>query len=397
MTELLSNDIPVNSTVTMQDLVDDPYRVYKSFRADSPIVFVEAAQRVFVTKAEDTKFIKTNPEIFSAWDHGTPMETAFQGNTLMRKDGDLHQIERLGMAPCMGARAIRDSWDEVFRTIAHRFVNALPRGETIDLFPEFAAPFAASCLKHVLGLEEATDSDMIRWSQTLIDGAGNYGWDKPLFDACEHVNHEVNAMIAKKADVFRTDPNGSGISAMLAADSPLSEKQIQLNTKIAIGGGINEPRDALCTTLFGLFTNPEQFEAVKKDGTLWKPAFEEAVRWVAPIQISVRKVKQEHTLRGVTLPVGQRCMTIQASANHDEEFWATPEVFDIFRDKVSHQSFGNGPHFCMGAHVARKMLADILLPMLIDRFPNLTLPDPAAVVWKGFAFRGPLNLPVTLN
>lgn len=377
--------------------MNDPYRIYKQFRAETPVVFVEAVQRVFITKAEDTKFIKSNPDLFTAWDHGTPMETAFEANTLMRKDGELHQKERNAMAPCMGARAIRDSWDDIFTSVAHEFVTALPRGQTVDLLSTVAAPYAARCLKFVLGIEEATDVDMIRWSQTLIEGAGNYSWAKGPLEACKRVNLEINNLIFGKLEKYRAAPNNSGLSSMISGDEPLNIEQIQSNTKIAIGGGINEPRDALCTVLFGLLANPDQFDVVKKDARLWAPAFEEGLRWVAPIQVSVRRVKQEQELRGVNLPAGQRCMTIQASANHDEDLWADGDQFNIFRPKAAHQSFGNGPHFCMGAHIARKMLADIMLPMLVDRFPNLSLPEKSTIEWKGFAFRGPLSLPVTLK
>ncbi len=73
------------------------------------------------------------------------------------------------------------------------------------------------------------------------------------------------------------------------------------------------------------------------------------------------------------------------------------ESYDLFRPKLPHQAFGNGPHFCQGKHIARRMIADILLPVLVERFPNMSLPDLDAVVWHGFAFRGPVKLPVLLN
>ena len=90
-------------------------------------------------------------------------------------------------------------------------------------------------------------------------------------------------------------------------------------------------------------------------------------------------------------------MTIQASANRDEDVIENGEIFDVYRQKTAHQSFGNGPHFCQGTHVARRAVGQIMLPILFDRFPNLSLPDPDAVIWRGFGFRGPLNLPVLLT
>jgi hypothetical protein len=127
-------------------------------------------------------------------------------------------------------------------------------------------------------------------------------------------------------------------------------------------------------------------------------AFEEGVRRVAPIQVSGRRTTQEVQIGDYLIGPEERVMTIQASANRDEAIFGDDgEEFNVFRDKHPHQSFGSGPHHCAGAHVARRTLGEIMLPLLFDRFPNMTLERPQDVVWSGFGFRGPLNLPVTLN
>ena len=89
-------------------------------------------------------------------------------------------------------------------------------------------------------------------------------------------------------------------------------------------------------------------------------------------------------------------MTIQASANRDEDLFENGEAFEVFRDKNAHQAFGNGPHFCQGTHVARRAVGQVMLPMLFDRFPNMEIPDVDQVIWKEFGFRGPTQIPVRL-
>jgi hypothetical protein len=108
-------------------------------------------------------------------------------------------------------------------------------------------------------------------------------------------------------------------------------------------------------------------------------------------------VLEDTEIRGHLIPKGDTVMTIQASACRDEEIFEDGESFNIFRERKPHQAFGNGPHFCQGTHIARRMLANIMLPMLFDRFPNMTLSDSEPVNFYGFGFRGPRNLPVTLN
>jgi len=143
-------------------------------------------------------------------------------------------------------------------------------------------------------------------------------------------------------------------------------------------------------------TNPDQLEEVKRQEA-WGQTFEEGVRWVAPIQASSRLVREDCQIGGFDIPKGDTVMTIQASANRDEDVFENGEDFVVFRDKNPHQAFGSGPHHCAGAHVARRTVGEIMLPALFERFPNMTLPDPQAVKWRGFGFRGPINLPVTLN
>ncbi len=396
MTTVLGSDVPVDDTITIAQLTEDPYPIYRRLRAKAPVLRVPAVNRILLTKAADTKYVKDNWELFSSDDPLTPMARAFQTQTLMRKDGEAHKRERNAMAPAFSPKNIRGCWQEIYTRVAEDYVGRLPRGETVDLFTDLAAPYAARCLTHLLGIPEATDDQMIRWSQTLIDGAGDFGNVPALYERSDAANDEMNALFDACADRARAAPDASALSAMVNADDPIETKQIYSNIKIAIGGGINEPRDAFLTILYGLFTNPDQRDACVRDA-MWDTAFEEGVRWVAPIQASSRLVTRDCEIRGHHIAKGEVVMTIQASACRDEEVYGEAEDYNIFRPRAPHQAFGNGPHFCQGTHIARRMLAQILLPMIFDRFPNMTLPDPGVVKFRGFGFRGPLSLPVTLN
>jgi cytochrome P450 len=390
-------DLPVDETFTLADLSRDPYPIYKRLRNETPVVRMAQTKRIFITKADLTKWVKENPEIFSSDDPTTPMKPAFQAHTLMRKDGDEHRAERMAMQPAFSPKVIRTDWGDLYRKIAEDYVGRLPRGETVDLFTNLCGPVAARILVHMLGLEEATDAQMQDWSQRLIDGAGNFGYDPALFEASDAANADMNALFERVTPRHVSEPNNSAFSVMLNTKNPIPLSQMYANIKIAIGGGINEPRDALATIVYGLLTNPDQFEEVKRRD-LWMDAFEEGVRWVAPIQVSGRRTTQEVKIGDYLIGPEERVMTIQASANRDEAIFGDDgEEYNVFRDKHPHQSFGSGPHHCAGAHVARRTLGEIMLPLLFDRFPKMTLERPQDVVWSGFGFRGPLNLPVTLN
>lgn len=389
-------EAPVDETLTLDELTRDPYPIYKRMRAETPIVRVPAANRIFLTKAIHTKMAKEDPELYSSDDPVTPMHRAFQAHTLMRKDGEEHRRERMAMQPSFAPKVVKKDWSVLYKHIAADYLDRLPRGETVDLFSDLCGPVAARILAHILGLEEASDADMMRWSQLLIDGAGNFGFADEPFLRSDAANAEMDALFERVIPRHLAEPNNSALSVMVNAKNPIPTSQIYANVKIAIGGGINEPRDALATIVYGLLTNPDQLEEVRRQDA-WADAFEEGIRWVAPIQASSRRAVRDLEIDGIDIPEGVTLMTIQASANRDEDLYEDGESFNVFRKKNPHQAFGSGPHHCAGAHIARRTVGEIMLPMLFERFPDMTLERPEDVIWSGFGFRGPLNLPVRLN
>ncbi len=387
---------PSDDTITIAELTRDPYPIYQRLRREAPVLRVKSVGRTFLTKASDTKYVKDNAGLFSSNDPNTPMKRAFLAHTLMRKDHDEHRAERMAMMPALMPKTIENVWAPLYAKFARDYLDRLPRGEVVDLFPTLAGPLAARILAHAMGLPDASDAEMQRWSQTLMDGAGNFGWQPEPFHATDVANIEMDRCIHANAGRVRAEHDSSALAFMVHAKKPIPESQMIANVKIAIGGGINEPRDALLTTLYGLLTNPDQLQAVRAEGK-WGSAFEEGVRWVAPIQASSRLVMDDVEIRGCHIPKGDTVMTIQASANRDEDVVEDGENYNALRDPNHHQAFGSGPHHCAGAHLSRRTVGDILLPMLFERFPNMRLPDPSVVRWHGFGFRGPLNLPVLLQ
>ena len=171
----MTNPVPVDDSITLNDLDRDPFPIYRRLRAEAPVVNVPAAGRTLLTKAADTKYVKDHPKLFSSNDPNTPMKRAFRAHTLMRKDGEDHLRERNAMAQAFSPRVIRDEWTPEYQKVAEAYVARLPKGEVVDLFQVLSGPYAARGLAILLGIEDASDDDLQRWSQVLIDGAGNFG------------------------------------------------------------------------------------------------------------------------------------------------------------------------------------------------------------------------------
>src|SRR5246127_2283606 len=154
MTAILA---PLDETITIAELTRDPYPIYRRLRGEAPVLRVKSVGRTFLTKAADTKYVKDNATLFSSDDPNTPMKRAFLAHTLMRKDHDEHRTERMAMMPALMPKTIEAVWAPLYAKLAAAYLDRLPRGEVIDLFPTLAGPLAARILAHAMGVPDASD------------------------------------------------------------------------------------------------------------------------------------------------------------------------------------------------------------------------------------------------
>jgi cytochrome P450 len=148
MTYATDRSSPLDETITIADLIRDPYPIYKRLRRQAPVLRVKSVGRTFLPKAADTKYVKDNPTLFSSNDPNTPMKRAFLAHTLMRKDHEEHRSERMAMMPALMPKTIESVWAALYADLAEAYLDRLPRGEVVDLFPALAGPLAARILAH---------------------------------------------------------------------------------------------------------------------------------------------------------------------------------------------------------------------------------------------------------
>jgi len=150
--------------------------------------------------------------------------------------------------------------------------------------------------------------------------------------------------------------------------------------------------------LVDLLGHPDQWQRLCDDPAIAENAVEELLRRVTPVQWEQRLIVGEMEVAGVTLPPGQTVFTMLAGANRDPEVFARPEELDLGRDDARrHLSFGHGPHFCLGASLAR-LEARRAFEALAERFPGMRLAAGAGTLpFQGNAMMRQLAaLPVAL-
>ena len=385
--------IGLGERMDLAELWDDPYPAYKAMLAQEPVCWVPKANRYLVTRFEDIHTIEANPEIYSSEEPDSLM-IKVMGTTMMRKDGDAHARERKACAGSFRAAIMKTDWKPFFENLANQLINEFIEQGEGDLFEKFAGPYAALCLGEMLGLRDASAKDLRFWSQALLDGTGNYQNDPEIWERAERAGREVDEMLQDVIPYLRTNPDHSIISSMLYAADPLNDEEIAGNVKVIIGGGLNEPRDSITVGVWSLLSHPDQLAQILEKPALWPRAFEEIVRWISPIGMYPRYIRQDTELGGVKLKVGDRVGAVIAAANRDPSHFDEPDRFDINRHKKPHLAFGAGPHFCLGTFAARIQVAEVAYPLIFQRLKNLRFDPAKEARFGGWVFRGLLDLSV---
>lgn len=378
--------------IDVASFLADPYPALAQMRREAPICFVPELNATLLTHRDDIFQCEKMIDVFSSDQPGGLM-TVLMGQNMMRKDGDDHLLERRQMLPAVSPKTVRDIWKQQFEIATDGVLDELAQQQSVDLVRDFAMPVSAHALRHITGLLNMTPEQVDSSSQGMIDGIANYTGDPVVEQRCL----KATALIDDSIDeMLQPDANlqpHSLLSVMPAAGQPL--ESVRANIKLAISGGQNEPRDAIAGLAWALLTHPEQLKEVLTNQLSWLQAFEEYARWMSPIGMSPRRIAKSFEWKNIQFEPESRAFLMFGSGNRDEQIFDQADQFIVSRDNAKSVSFGAGPHFCAGAAASRVLIAEVALPMLFDRFPNLIING--EVQFSGWAFRGPLTVPVRLQ
>ncbi|WP_127557600.1 cytochrome P450 [Nioella ostreopsis] len=369
----------------------DPYPDLKRMRAAAPIAYVPQLNATLITRRDDIFAQEKRVEVFSS-DQPEGLMTVLMGQNMMRKDGADHAAERKAVFPTVSPKTVRDVWTAQFRARTAEVLDRIAPMGACDLVKDFALPVSGEALKAITGLTNMSYAEMDRVSQGMIDGCANYAGDPEVEARCHDCTASIDRHIDDRMPELRAAPDHSLLSVQMQAG--LSDAQIRANVKLAISGGQNEPRDAIAGTAWALLTHPDQLAMVQTGQATWMQAFEEYARWISPIGMSPRRVAKRDTVNGVTFEPEDRVFLMFGSGNRDEAVFARPDLYDLTQDCSASIAFGAGPHFCAGAWASKALIGDVALPTLFDRLRGLRLDPPEASRFGGWAFRGPLSMPV---
>jgi cytochrome P450 len=331
-------------------------------------------------------------ETFSSSGYGRTMGLVF-GHSILEMDDPEHFRYRNLLQQAFSQKAM-ERWerDLVAPVVARCIDRFVGRGRA-DLVRELTFPFPLQVIAGMLGLPEADLPRFHRLAVELISIA---------VDPARGINasQQLRDYFAEILAVRRTQPGDDFVSVLATAELDgvrLTDEEIFAFLRLLLPAGAETTYRSSSNLLYGLLTNPDQMEALRKDRSLMRRAIEEGLRWEAPLTQIARTATKDVVVDGVQVPAGAVIGVCLGAANHDAKRWEDPERFDVFREPKQHMAFAYGPHTCLGMHLAR-METRVVIDAVLDRLPNLRLdPDAEDVHVTGLTFRAPATLPVVFG
>jgi cytochrome P450 len=364
----------------------DPFPHYRRLREHDPVLRMPDSGFYVLTRYEDVRAVLRDTETFSntldladlSGERARRLGALFNERlaekgwahvpTLHQSDPPEHTRYRRLLNRVFSPGRVRQMVPDVER-ICHQLIDAFVDRGRCEFVSEFAFPLPGIVISEQLGLAPGEIGTFRRWADAMLAPAQGLLTDEDSAIAYADIEAEAQHYLADVFEARRARPTDDLITALVAAsdtdEQPLSMHELQNLLQQLITGGYITTADAITSAMWLLIENPEQMQQVRADPGLAKTFAEESLRMLAPVQGLFRKATRDVEIRGVPIPAGSILHVRYGSANRDDEAFEEPDDFDVTRDHVMrHMSFGQGPHACVGAPLARQEMVTAIEGLL---------------------------------
>jgi len=385
--------------VTLAELADDPHPAFARLRAAAPVSWVPVLGAWVVTGYDLAVQVMRDARTFTVDD---PRFSTAQvvGPSMLSLDGAQHARHRAPFTRPFRSDEIAARLASFTRAEAGRLVDAIaPRGQA-ELRRAVAGPLAASVMAQALGLGHADPALILTWYDGIVAavqgeaaarGEAAAGSEAPS-------QGEVTggqAAFAELAASLRQAIAAPGDLSLLAeVAGSLTQAETISNAAVLMFGGIETTEGMITNAMLHLLSHPDQLALVLADPVLIPAAVEESLRLEPAAAVVDRYATADAPLGGVRVRAGDQVTVSITAANRDPATFSDPDRFDIRRPNAGrHLAFAHGPHFCIGAHLAR-LEAQVATHAMLERLPRLRLDAAGPSAPAGLVFRKPPELRV---
>ena len=391
----------------------DPYPLFASMRSKCPVHQVrladgheawlvvghEAARQALRDSRFSKDFVAALTEDPEVVDAGLP-GLAFARH-MLAVDGEDHTRLRQLVARAFVPSRIAALEPAIVR-IVHALLDELAAAgpdAAVDLVEGFAHPLPFRVIGELFGIALADQESLYRWFRTLFQP-----WSGSPPPEAVAASDSIIAYLRHLVATHRETPADDLVGVLVTASNDaerLNEQELLSSLFQLIVAGTDTTTSLIGNGIVALLDHPEQLQLLSKEAERMPAAIEEFIRYSAPVPHATFRVSTEPVdLDGVEVPAGKQVLVCLGGANHDPDVRDCPEVLDVTRPPKSHLGFGHGPHFCLGAPLAR-LEARVAFTALLERFPHLRLAvSRDDLRWShgdGLVLRGLAHLPVHLT
>lgn len=290
---------------------------------------------------------------------------------LLAMDGDDHRRLRQLVTKAFTPRIVEQLRPRI-QELADELIERVQAQGSMELVDDFAFPLPITVIAELLGIP-VEDRDRFRtWSNSFVL--------PPVTDELrEQFLRHTDEFVAYLDDLFakrRVEPTDDLLSALVRAEEQgdrLSQNELRSMAVLLIVAGHETTVSLITNAVRALLSNPDQLASLRSDPTLVRTAVEELLRYDSPVERSLsRWAAADVEVGGRLVKRGEHVIAVLGSANRDPAQFADPDRLDVRRYECKHVGFGRGPHYCLGAPLAR-LEAEIALQTLFERLPNLRL------------------------
>jgi cytochrome P450 len=276
--------------------------------------------------------------------------------------------------------------------------EARERGE-LDVMRDFAEPLPAIVIAELLGVPAEHREQFKHWSDGIVGTLGAPFASPEVQQRAMESAIGLAGYFREVIEERRRAPKDDLISALIAAEEQgqaLSEEELLATLVLLLVAGNETTTNLIGNGMLALLRNRDQLERLRDDPSIAESAVEELLRYDSPVQATGRVAMEDIEVGGTVVKEGQVAFLLLGAANRDPAVFAEPDRLDLTRRDNRHVAFGYGIHFCLGAPLAR-VEAQVALPSLLRRFPDLRLATEELDWGGGLILRGLKSLPVAVN
>jgi cytochrome P450 family 142 subfamily A polypeptide 1 len=389
----MDRDVPFLAAASWDE--DMPERM-RWLRENDPVHWSEADGLWIISRFDDVSEVSKNQDLFTSAEGVRPQNPVKIGliDEGEPRHGQLRSLINRGFTPRMVKKL-----EQPFLEIVTEAIDAVaPRGEC-DFVDAISVPLPLLLIAEMIGIRKEDRKDFHRWSDDMI-GADGHENEPEVMAKAGTAFMEYSAYVTKIIEDRRANPKDDLMSILVGAkddgmltqfevteipSTDLGEEHMKLANDelimlmvILLVAGNETTRNAISGGMELLIDNPGERQKLVEDPSLIPSAVEEMVRLVSPVHSFGRTLVADTEFRGRAMKRGQKVLVLYPSANRDADAFEDPEAFRVERNP-HHLGFGMGPHFCLGANLAR-MEMRVAFRELLKRIPDMEYSGEGPVV-----------------